>query len=95
MPIVLLLIGAIFLTAAIRGKESVDLLFATLKDDFAGPNNFVAWIVAIWVITSLGYIKAIKPISHAFLILVFLAMFISANKHGKDFFSSFRNQIRG
>jgi hypothetical protein len=88
MPIALFVIGVIFLVAAVRGKQ--DILFDTLKDDFAGPNNFIYWGVAIWVITAVGYIKALKPLSHAFLVLVFLAMFI----RNKGFFEKFMEQIR-
>lgn len=88
MPIALLVIGTIFLVAAVRGKQ--DILFDTLKDDFAGPNNFVYWGVAIWAITAVGYIKALKPLSHAFLVLVFLALFLQ----NKGFFQKFMDQIK-
>ena len=90
MPIALLIIGAVFLTAAIRGSDATKLLFATLKDDFAGPNNFLVWALAVWAITAIGYSKALRPLSHAFLVLVFLAMFIS----NKNFFEKFLSQVR-
>lgn len=92
MPLALLLIGTIFLVAAVRGKQ--DELFDTLKSDFVGPNNFFYWGVAIWMITAVGYYRPLKPLSHAFLLLVFLGLFLSANKHHQDFFTEFMDQIR-
>lgn len=91
MPIALLVIGTIFLVAAIRGKQ--DLLFATLKDDFAGPNNFIYWGVTIWVVTAIGYYRPLRPLSHGFLLLVFLGMFLGKNKQGEAFIQKFEQQI--
>lgn len=88
MPIALIVIGTVFLTAAIRGKQ--DLLFATLKDDFAGPNNFIVWGLAIWAITAIGYSKALRPLSHAFLALLIIVMFIK----NRGFFEQFMSQIK-
>lgn len=92
MPIALIVIGTVFLSAAIRGQQ--DLLFATLKDDFAGPNNFVVWIIAVWVITLIGYNKSLRPLSHVFLVLLFIVMFLKANKNGQDFIGSFMAQVK-
>lgn len=92
MPLALFIIGTVFLVAAVRGKQ--DLLFDTLKSDFIGPNNFIYWAVAIWAITAVGYVKALKPLSHAFLLLVFLGLFLSANKRHQDFFDEFMRQIK-
>lgn len=92
MPLALLVFGTIFLVAAVRGKQN--LLFDTLKSDFIGPNNFFYWVIAIWMVTAIGYYKPLKPLSHAFLLLVFLGLFLSANKHGQDFFQKFMEQIK-
>jgi hypothetical protein len=92
VPLALLLVGTLFLVAAVRGKQ--DELFVTLKSDFIGPNNFFYWGLAIWMITAVGYYKPLKPLSHAFLTLVFLGLFLSANKHHQDFFTSFMRQIK-
>lgn len=88
MPLALLVIGSIFLVAAVRGKQ--DLLFDTLKDDFMGPGNFFYWALSVWAVTSLGYFKPLRPLSHAFLLLVFLSLFISH----KGFFDKFMEQIQ-
>lgn len=87
MPVALFLIGAIFLTAAVRGKQ--DLLFSTLKDDFTGPNNFFYWALAIFIIAMLGNYKPLRPISNAFMVLVFLALFLSH----RGFFNRFMEQM--
>lgn len=63
------------MTAAIRGKQA--LLFATLKDDFTGAHNFITWGIAIWIVTAIGFYKPLRPISHAFLVLVFVVLFLS------------------
>lgn len=89
MPLALLIVGIIFLTAAVRGKEQTDLLFSTLKDDFTGPNNFLYWGIALWIIGAVGYYKPAKSFSTAFMTLVIIVLFIS----NKGFFSQFMQQI--
>jgi hypothetical protein len=93
MPIAFILIGVLFLTAAVRGTlftaNNQEGLLPLLEGDFAGPNNFLLWIVAIWVIGALGYIPGFKPISNAFLTLVLIVIFLS----NKGFFSQFQSAI--
>lgn len=88
MPLVLIAIGAVFLAAALRGKQ--DLLFATLKDDFTGQDNFIYWGLAFFIIGAAGYYRPLKPISHAFMLLVILVLFIS----NRGFFNKFMGEIR-
>lgn len=95
MPLALLLVGILFLTAAVRGdkcdgQQCSDLLFKTLKDDFTGPNNFIYWGIALWIIGAAGYYKPLKPLSNAFLGLVILVLFIA----NRGFFQKFMDQIR-
>jgi hypothetical protein len=87
MALALLIIGALFLSAAIRGKQQ--LLFDTLKDDFAGSPNFFTWALALIILSALGKVKAIKPVSDAFLVLVVLILFIS----NRGFFNKFMAQV--
>jgi hypothetical protein len=94
MPLALLLLGALFLTAAVRGqkcggRQCADVLFETIKDDFTGPNNFIYWGLALFLIGALGYYKPMKPLSNAFLGLVILVLFIS----NRGFFAKFMEQI--
>ena len=95
MPLALILLGVLFLVAAVRGdkcngQQCSDLLFETLKDDFTGPNNFIYWGIALWIIGAAGYYKPLKPLSNAFLGLVILVLFIS----NRGFFQKFMEQIQ-
>lgn len=87
MPLALLIIGIIFLTAAARGTHQ--LLFDTLKDDFTGPNNFLYWGIALFIIGAVGYYKPLKPLSTAFMTLVIIVLFLS----NRGFFERFMEQI--
>jgi len=95
VPIVLLIIGAIFLAAAIRGKQPE--LFAVMKDDFSGPNNFWFWGLALFVIGAVGYYKPFKPLSNAFMLLVILVLFLKHGNPGESsggFFQMFMSELR-
>lgn len=92
MPIFLLIVGVIFLVAAIRGNQN-DLM-DLLKSDFGGSNNFLLWVMAIVVIVGLGNFRAIRPVSDAFLGLVILVIVVANYKNGKDIFSSFLSQVK-
>lgn len=92
MPIFLLVVAVIFLVSAVKGSqcELIDLL----KSDFSGQNNFILWVLAIVVIVGLGSIKAVKPLSDAFLGLVILVMIVANYKNGHDIVSSFVQQVK-
>lgn len=97
MPLVLLAVGAALLIAAIRGTLQgtaqnpglLDLLFA----DFVGPGNFFAWVAAIGIVGAIGYVKPLRGVSDAFIVLIIIVFVLAANKAGKDFFSSFNAQL--
>ena len=94
MPLALVLLGILFLTAAVRGdkcdgQQCSDLLFSTLKDDFTGPNNFIYWGIALFIIGAAGYYKPLKPLSNAFLILVIVVLLLS----NRGFFEKFMYAI--
>jgi hypothetical protein len=79
MPFALILIGLILVITAIRGTSKQ--FFDSLKEDFTGPNNFVLWIMAIFGLGMLGYVKPLKPLSDSFLALVLIVMTIN-NRNG-------------
>lgn len=89
MPLFLLIIGVVFLVASVRGEHK--LFFETLKGDFTGPNNFIYWGLSIWVIILVGYVKALKPLSDAFLVLVILMLFLA----NRGFFDRFMEILSG
>ena len=92
MPLFLLLLGIIFLVAAIRGNQN-DLL-DLLKEDFSGQNNFLLWVMALVILVGLGQFKAIRPVSDAFLGLVILVIIIANYNKTGDLFTKFISQVK-
>ena len=92
MPFAILIAGIFFITAAIRGNQ--DALFALLKDDFSGSNNFIYWVMAFVFIVAIGAWKTIRPVSDAFLGLALLVLIISSRRNGKDLFTDFLQQVK-
>lgn len=82
MPFALAIIGIVLLVAGVRNRQND--LFALVKGDFTGPNNFIFWMVSIFLIGAIGYIPKLKPISTAFLALVIVVLFL---KKGTGFFA--------
>jgi hypothetical protein len=74
MPLFLIVVGLVLLVASIRGTQKE--LFDTLKSDFTGSNNFVFWVLALGIISALGTIKTIRPVTQGFLALVILVIFL-------------------
>lgn len=97
VPLILIAVGIALLIAAMRGTLQgtsdnpglLDLLYA----DFVGPGNFFAWVVAIGLVGAVGYIKPLRPVSDAFMVLIIIVFLLAANKGGKDFFSSLNAQL--
>jgi len=96
MPLFLLILVILFLTASVRsetsdGTKPYKLLLDTLKSDFTGPNNFFYWGIALWAIIAVGYFKPLKPVSDAFLALVIISLFFA----NKGFFYKFMQIMQG
>jgi hypothetical protein len=89
MPFVLLLVGILFFVVALQGTQGS--LFSLLKSEFVGTNSFVVWAAAFVIIGLLGYIRPIRPITHAFLVLMLLVLILT---NGKGFFSQFNAALR-
>lgn len=89
MPLFLLIVGIVFVTASVRGTHK--LFFDTVKSDFTGPGNFFYWGMALWAIIAVGYFKPLRPLSNVFLTLV-IVMMIFANR---GFFDRFMEIMRG
>ena len=80
MPFALLFIGIVLLVASIRNTQNS--LVALLIGDFSGTGNFFYWVVALIVVGAVGYIPKAKPVSDALLILILLALVLTAGKAG-------------
>ena len=89
MPFVLLALGILFFIVSLQGTQGS--LFDLLKSEFVGTNSFVVWAAAFVIIGLLGYIKPIRPITHAFLVLMLLVLVLT---NGKGFFSQFNSALR-
>lgn len=89
MPILFLIVGIFLIVVALNDKMKE--LGSLAKDDFSlGKGGFVPWIVAIFVIGSLGYAKSFKPVANAFLFLVIIVMLLS----NRGFFDSFAKTFK-
>ena len=89
MPLFLIVIGLVFVIASVKGTHKE--FFETVRSDFTGPGNFIYWGLSIWVIVAIGYIKALKPLSDTFLVLIVL-MLLLANR---GFFARFMDILSG
>lgn len=89
MPFALLALGILFLVVSIQGTQAG--LFSLLKSEFVGTNSFIPWIAAILILGLLGYIKPIRPITHAFIALIFIVLVLA---NGTGFFSRFNSAIK-
>lgn len=92
MPIFFLLVGILLIVVSINDK--IPELGGLIKEDFqpAGSQpGFGVWIVAIFVIGSLGYIREFKPVANSFLALVVIVMLLS----NRGFFDKFSSSIKG
>jgi hypothetical protein len=88
MPLILIIVGALFVVAAVRGTHSD--LFTLLKSDFTGDKNFLFFVTAIFVLGALGYVAGFKPLANAFLLLV-VAVIVLSNK---GFFAQFTAALK-
>jgi len=96
MPFALLIIGLFLLVAGVRDTQ--DCLFALVKGDFQGNDNFIFWFLAILIIGAIGYIPNLKPFSTAFLILLLVVLFLKKGTSagvGGGFFTQFTSAISG
>lgn len=81
MPLFLILLGAMLISAAIHGN--VAALATQIKDD---GSPFIAWIFLIVAVGLAGYSKTIRPVSNAFLVLIVVAFIL---RNGKNIAAEF------
>lgn len=87
MSLALLVIGIVFVVAAVRGQT--EELFSLLRGDFTGSNNFLYWLLALGLVGAIGYIPKLKSFSTTFLVLVIVAILLSH----KGFFADLQSAI--
>lgn len=91
MALFFALIGIALLISGFRGTSSE--LVALLKEDFqptqSGVTSFGLWVVAIVAVGAIGYSKELRPLSNAFLALVFVGLILS----NRGFFNQFKSAV--
>lgn len=75
MPFALVTIGLIMVVTGARDTHTQ--LASSIREDFIGPQSFLWWIAAIGAVGSLGYVKSLRPFSHAFMALILISMVLS------------------
>lgn len=75
MPFALVLLGLILIISGVKNTHRA--LGQSLVDDFTGPGNFFYWVGAIGAVGAVGYWEKARPLSHAFLVLILVAMVLS------------------
>lgn len=92
MPFVLVIIGIALLTSGVRNTQ--DDLYALVKGDFAGQNNYIYWAGSILAVGAVGYIKPLKPVANSFLVLLVIVLLIGGDR-GTNFFSRITQALKG
>lgn len=94
MPFVFGIVGVVFLVAGVRGTS--DDLLKLLKGDLTGPNNYIYWMLSIFILGSLGYIQDFRALSRAFLVLVLVVLILyegDPKRSGGGFFKKFTDAM--
>jgi hypothetical protein len=91
MPIVLIIVGGLFLTAAVRWNEGGSNIWKLLGNDLTSSNkgNFFAWAVAIILIGAVGYIDELKPVANTMIGLIIVVLLLSNN----GFFANLEKEV--
>jgi len=106
VAIVLIAVGLALLISAVRGTLTSSPapwspqgwqgpgLLTLFYDAFVGPGNMFVWILALGLVGSVGYVRQLRPVSDAFLVLIIVVLIISARSAaGINFFSALTQQV--
>lgn len=74
MAFALIFVGLLLTISAVRGTYHT--LFSLLHNDFVGQGNFSFWMISCLLIGAVGYIKPLRPLSHAGLVLIILVLIL-------------------
>jgi cell division protein FtsW (lipid II flippase) len=86
IPILLIAIGLILITAGVRGKAGE--VGEILKDDFTRKPSFVAWLVAVWIVGLIASFKQTRQLGNSFYALLLVVLLLS----NTGFFQEFKRQ---
>lgn len=87
MAFLAILIGAVFVVAAIRNTHGQ--LLSALQTDVPG---FAVWAAAIFGLAVIGFIPGLKPVSRGLLALVFVVLIL---KNYQGIFAGFESAWKG
>ena len=94
MPIFLLAIGVLFVVVGVNNKMAE--LGALIREDFSPskPNvpGFQVWILAIFAAGAIGYVKTLRPIANAFLVLIIVTMLLSNKGFATQLAAAFKGK---
>ena len=93
MPIFLLIVGVLLIIIAINDKTSElsQLISEDFKPSASGVPGFPVWILAIFIAGSLGYVRELRPVANAFLVLIMVSLVLS----NRGFFTRFKSAVEG
>ena len=92
MPLFFLFVAILLIASGITGKTGD--LWDLFKGDMTSKNGvagFPVWMLALFLVGAIGYARELKPLSNAFLVLVFLGMILS----NRGFLEKFSQAIKG
>jgi hypothetical protein len=88
VPYILIAVGIILFVTAIKGTTGK--LGEYLGEDIFGARGYIYWIVAIFVVGAIGYIKPLQKLSDSFILLLVLVLLLG----NKGFFAQFNAAIK-
>ena len=83
MPIVFGVVGVLLIVAGARGQSTT--LFALVKSDFSGQPNYFEWMIAIFIVGAIGYIKDLSTISRMFMFIILAGLLYQNKQVFSDF----------
>jgi hypothetical protein len=91
MPYALIIAGIVLTVAGVRNTQSE--LYSLLANDFTGQKSFIWWSLSILGIGAVGYVQGLRPLSNAFLALLFIVLVIANKGVFKQFTDALKNPI--
>jgi len=89
MPFVLIIAGILLFVTAIKGTTGT--LAKLVSDDIFGTRGYIYWFASIIIVGAIGYVKPLKGISDAFLLLLILVLFLA----NRGVFAQFNSALAG
>lgn len=83
MPIVFGVVGVLLIVAGARGQSTT--LFALVKSDFSGQPNYFEWMIAIFIVGAIGYVKDLSTISRMFMFIILAGLLYQNKQVFSDF----------